>query len=801
MRNKRLVRSLLSTSAILVEMLAIGVAQAQSAPAPTTALSAFMSAPGDSATPSDTAPPSNRTAVATSDTAVGEIIVTALKREERLNDVPMSINAATGAQLAKLGVADVSQLVKIVPGFTFQLSNSGLPIYGIRGISFFDNSAIANPAVSVYVNQVPLPFSVLTPGATLDLQRVEVLKGPQGTLFGQNATGGAVNYIPARPTQEFSAGGNLTYGRFDAVNADAFVSGPLSDTLSLRLAGRTDQRGNWQYSTTRDDGNGKRNFNAARLLVDWQPTSALRFEINLNAWWDKSQTQAAQFIRYAPTVPVGGYAPAVAALSTYGPVPTTARAADWDPDFDLAHDDKFKQAALSATLDLGPNVTLTSITSYIDFDQFSPSDPDGTNYADITGDTVGKVKAFNQELRLAGSTGPLKWMVGGNYEHQSLSEQIRAGVAGTNAQIGPVVTTGLAEDNRQKVDTKAVFGSLDFEVGGGITLQGSARYTDQNRDFRGCTRDDGSGTTASYFNFLSLFLSGTPGTAGINDCVTLDAVTFKSVDILTSSLDQNNFSWRVGANWKMSPTTLVYANVTKGYKAGGFTTIPLVFSSQSTRVDQESVLAYEAGFKAGVDGWAQLNGSAFYYDYRNKQTTGYVPTFLGNFPALVNVPKSRVIGAELSLDARPVDALRLNLSATYIDTKVQRSFLTASPLGTVIDVEGERLPNTPKVQLTADAEYNFPLGGDVSGYIGATGSYRSSANASFGEAPELNLPGYGLLDLRAGIQGPDDRWRAQLWVRNVTDKYYLVNAGRTIDTASRFAGLPRTYGLTVGFSY
>src|SRR5690606_21739340 len=181
----------------------------------------------------------------------GEIIVTAQKRNERLIDVPMSITAASGDQLSKQGISDTAALTKLVPGFTYQQSNYGTPIFTIRGVGYIDYSVTAGPTVTAYIDQVPLPYSVMTRGATLDLERVEVLKGPQGTLFGQNSTGGAVNYIAAKPTDELRAGVDLGYGSYNEVIAGAFVSGPLTDTLRARLAVRSEYMDGWQKSLTR----------------------------------------------------------------------------------------------------------------------------------------------------------------------------------------------------------------------------------------------------------------------------------------------------------------------------------------------------------------------------------------------------------------------------------------------------------------------------------------------------------------------------------------------------------------------
>lgn len=158
---------------------------------------------------------------------VGDIIVTAQKRSERLTDVPISITAASGEQLAKAGVVSPGDLGKIVPGFTYQPSNYGPPVYSIRGVGFFDNALAGSPTVTVYVDQVPLPYLAMTAGATLDLERVEVLKGPQGTLFGQNSTGGAVNFLAAKPTRDLSFGLSGEYARFNQVSAGGFISGPI----------------------------------------------------------------------------------------------------------------------------------------------------------------------------------------------------------------------------------------------------------------------------------------------------------------------------------------------------------------------------------------------------------------------------------------------------------------------------------------------------------------------------------------------------------------------------------------------
>ena len=170
--------------------------------------------------------------------ALEEVVVTAQKRADNINDVPLSIATASGADLLKRGIDDPTQLEALVPGFSYQKSSYGVPVFSLRGVGFYDTTQGVTPAVAVYVDEIPLPYSAMTRGAALDVERVEGIKGPQGTLFGQNSTGGAINYIAAKPTDTFEYGTYLDYGRFDATSAAGFVSGALSDTVRARAAVR-----------------------------------------------------------------------------------------------------------------------------------------------------------------------------------------------------------------------------------------------------------------------------------------------------------------------------------------------------------------------------------------------------------------------------------------------------------------------------------------------------------------------------------------------------------------------------------
>jgi iron complex outermembrane receptor protein len=744
-----------------------------------------------------------------------EIIVTAEKRSERLRDVPMSITAVTGSQLQDQGVTTPADLAKIVPGFTFTESTYGAPVYTLRGIGTYDEAIAISPAVGVYSDQIPLPFARMSEGVSLDLQRVEVLKGPQGTLFGENSTGGAVNYIPNRPTGHFAAGSSVTYGRFDETDVEGYVSGPVVDTVNARLAVRTEQRGDWQYNYTNGDTLGQRHFTTGRLLVDFTPSDTLKWSVNLNGWFDRSDVQAMQKIGYAPlsgTVAHPQYAgtPAYpdlqAQLQAFPTAPANDRAAAWDPGEDLRRDDNFYQVGVRGDWQVSDHVTVTSLTGYSHLKVVSPADSDGTTLPDIYDLVFGTVNSFTQELRAAGQAGAndrLKWMIGANYAHDSSDDNQFIGLNSSNSGIGRFRFTGLYNINQQHVDTEAVFGSIDYTLLDTVTLQGSVRYTNQTRSFHGGLIDDGSGDLAAAFGFLSTVLSGSRTVIPPGGYVTLDPTTNKPLtNGLYSHLNQDNVSWKVGPSWKPMDDVLLYANAAKGYKAGAFGTLPVIRPAQDLPVVQESVLAYEVGFKAAaLSHKVELSGAAFHYDYDDKQllASTFVGAPFGTLPALVNIPRSRIEGAELDATVRPWRSFTLQVGGTYIDSKVLGSYVISSPVGggatDTINIGGEAFPATPKWQVDANAEYTHPLWSDWTGFVGLGSTYQSTAQSTFGNIPDLQMPSYELLDLRVGAN--KQNLHVEFWGRNITDRYYVVHAFRSTDAITRTTGMPATYGITV----
>ena len=736
-----------------------------------------------------------------------EIIVTAQKRAAAINDVPMSITAATGDELVKLGVQDQAELTKLVPGFTFNETAYGVPVFTIRGIGFQETSLGASPAVSVYIDEVPIPFSAEAKGAGIDIQRLEVLKGPQGTLFGSNSTGGALNYIAAKPGDVFEAGFDLSFGSFSTLDLNAYVSTPIGETGGIRVAARITQADDFQRSMTRDDMIGQKDFLQGRMILDFEPAEWLYSSLNFMVMRDQSDSPAPQFVAFAalnagPTVPPG--------FINFPQAPEENDVADWDPDKSYARDNEFYFLSLRNEIDLGSNIGLTSLTSLQRFDRYQPVEGDGTPFENYFGISRGGIKTFFQELRFDGTIGDsLTWIVGANYEFDDIDDITRQLYSESSSATVFGIPLGPTEPTTyQEIETFGIFGNVDYDFSRFLTLHAGIRYTDSTRDLLyGCGRDlDGSWAEVSeaiqrYLNTLDgkgpVFTEVPTGGCGTTDQFTNEPRP--AVD----TLSEDNVSWRVGLDWKPNSDILIYGNVSRGYKAGSFPTLAASSTRQFEPVVQETVLAYELGTKATLaGGLAQVNAAAFYYDYSNKQILGRIPDLaFGPLPALVNVPESRVWGAELDVTINPVEGLRLRPAVTYISSKIQGNFVNFDSYGQQAEFTGESFPYTPEWQANVDAEYGFLLSSDFDGYVGANWTYVGATNGGFGEYPIFDIDSYNLVDVRAGVNTPDGRWRVQLWARNLFDEYYYTAAYRSNDSINRFAGAPRTIGATLSFNY
>lgn len=748
------------------------------------------------------------------DSGYAEIIVTANKRQQSINDVGLSITAETGDSLVARGITSPTDLGKIVPGLTVQPSPFNTPVYTLRGVGFYETTLSASPTVAVYTDEIALPFSATTRGVAFDIERVEVLKGPQGTLFGQNTTGGAINYIVAKPTDTFSAGADASFGRFSTFDVQGYVSGPLSDNVKARLAVRTLQSGPWQYSYTRNDELGKKNLFQGRFLVDIQASDKLKLSLNVNGWRDRGDTQAAQLISDNCAGSTAGTcgSPDAFNFRDYPRAPNNARAADWGYGIfgrRLARNDTFWQASLRADYDLDDNLTLTSISAYSRYKTDSVQDFDGARFASADTNTTGYIRNFAQELRISGTYDRLNFLIGANYTRADTYDRLfynfSEGPSSNPLYMIPGAPRGVLTYNDSDQDTRdfGVFFNAEYELAPGVTLIGGARYTDSRRSFAGCTYDFG-GDTAVWWNAIF----GTTVPEG--GCITFDP-SFKPYNPnLKDNLNEDNISWNVGVNYKTPGGTLLYTRVSRGYKAGSFPTASVASYTGYAPVKQESVTAYEVGFKAPIaDRALELTAAAFYYDYKDKQLRGRLPDpVFGTLDGLVQVPKSRLWGLEASLLARPVDGLTISLGGTYIDTEV-KEFVGYNAFAQLSNFSGQSFPYAPKVTLTGDAEYKAPVSQNAKAFFGVSMTHNSKSTTALANTDtafvaadhRFDMRSYTLVDLRAGVEFNDGDVRVGGYVRNVGNVYYWTNTQDTLASIVRYAGMPRTYGVQVSYRY
>lgn len=771
--------------------------------------------------------------------ALEEVIVTANKRAQSANSIGLSIAALSGDKLTEQKLTSLEEITTGVPGLVFATSQQGTPMLTLRGVGFNESSLAVYPATSLYLDEVPLTFPALAAHSAFDLERVEVLKGPQGVLFGQNSTGGAVNFIAAKPTDELSYGADLSYGSYSKLESNAFISAPLTDTIGARLAIQHVTADDWQESVTTNRENGEEDYTAARLTVEFNPSDKARFTLGINTWTDDSDPQAGQFVAATPKNFAGD--PGDAALQIAEPLaPQRAEAADWSVFITPASEKEYKQFSGRADINLSDEMTLTGIVAYSDYEQDRTLDGDGSSLSTaVFIANEGDVESTFAEVRLASTNDSLSWVLGANYEDTSTQEdQVLELLNNTSSRPATFFINRTGALLNQEIESYAVFANADYSLTESLTLKLGARYTDTTIDAVSCNYDPGNspnlrpaearpsgGNVSDLFNFVSVALGGgTPGVdftpAGVNQgCFTL------GFDGLTGSpfidtLAEDNTSWRAGVDFQVTDDILTYANVSQGYKAGSYPTLAASTFDQLLPVTQESVFAYEAGVKSSLaDNSIQLNAAIFMYDYEDKQVRGKVldGTF-GPLDALVNVPESSIKGAEVDLTAQLMEGLTLTAAVTYIDSEVDR-YTGFDVFGVNRDLSGGELPFTPELTYNLDVDYRMSMG-DGTLFMGANIVGQSSSIAVFdgdnlainpatiiaGQAKSITtnyfeIDSYMTVGARIGFESADETWRVMLWGKNVTDEYYYNSVVASSEAGVRYAGRPATFGITGGFKF
>ena len=466
---------------------------------------------------------------------IEEIIVTAQKREEAASTVPIAITAYSGEDMATLGVTDTRDLRNLVPGFSAADSGYNTPIYTLRGIGFNDSTYAATSTVGLYVDEVNLPYSIMSKGANLDLQRVEVLKGPQGILYGRNTTGGLINYIANKPTDSFESGFTGTYGRFGLTDLEGFISGPITDSLAGRLAVRDIRsQDGWQESITRpDDTIGKVDKQALRGALEWTAHEDLFFRFVMDGWIDKSDAQMPQPVGLKIQQPIIPNTPAAITALTTGLNNAVAagnldltqvalvnsiiagnavlppqvanypllnvrsddpQAADWAPGFPWLLNDNFFSTSLRSTWSIDDVYTFTGIGSYLEVRS------EGTQLNQSGVDTLNSDRSLNAsiktqalELRLTRDAGDsFNWLAGVNasyddgYEQNTLYVET-VSVLFPNPIDGHTVADKVAIFGDQDATQYAAFANGAWEFIENYKLSGGLRYTQEKREHVACS--------------------------------------------------------------------------------------------------------------------------------------------------------------------------------------------------------------------------------------------------------------------------------------------------------------------------
>lgn len=744
-----------------------------------------------------------------------EIIVTAQKRSQNLNDVGLSIQAFSGEDLKASGVTTASDLSQLVSGFNFSRSNANTPIFTLRGVGFQTPNLSSTSPVGIYVDEVAYAYPYMANGPTFDLERVEVLKGPQGTLYGRNTTGGLVNFIAAKPTDRIEGGMTAELGNYRTFNLEGYLNLPLAENLALRVSGRNESSDKgWQISRTRGERLGEKDRTAARALLRWEASPNLTVALGASWWRDGSDTVAPQ----ASGLDLARPATAIPGLAQTVHSDWTARTADWDaPEIGKAPfstDSNFYSLTGRVDFKISETVSLVSLTAYNHVRRRDFNDLDGTPFELLAYGSNGNIGSFSQEVRLSGDTDNFNWMIGGFYARDSISDDQfgyyddnstvrllrRVGAGVVQSQYTAEQIAGGFRNFRNITDqtnrSASLLGNAEWKLGSGWTVLGGLRYTRDRIRFAGCSADY-EGNTRPIWNTAVARLTGSNTNVGVNECLTYTA-DFSDNALARETLKQNNLAWRFGVNYEPRSDMLLYASVSRGYKSGAFPVLPANVATQFEPAVQEKVTAYETGIKAGLfDRVLQANLSAFYYDYRNKQLFGDVkdPVFT-TLSRIVNVPKSQVYGVEAELTFKVSDALRLQGSAAYVHSKVTE-FIGINRLGQEEDFAGNRFPNTPRWQLNGQASYDQPINDrlGVRGVVNA--SYQSAGVGALGAGSDFRIKPYTLVNANLALYTLDDRLSAGLFVRNLFDRYYWSTVDTVIDTIFRVPGMPRTWGGTV----
>ena len=807
----------------------------------------------------ETGPPAlSPLAAAESANDAGAITVTARRRAESAQDVPLAISVVSADTLENTGSFNVNRLQQLTPTLQYYSSNPRNTSLSIRGIGapFGLTNDGFEQGVGIYVDDV---YYARVASATLDfldVAQLEVLRGPQGTLYGKNTTAGAINITTRQPTFDFEGRAEVTVGDLRFKQAKAAISGPLSDTVAARLAvSSTSRRGTIYNVATGRWINAQDNI-GLRGQILFRPNDDL--DITLSGDFNKQNAECCGtvFARVGQTQrPLNRQYDALAAAQNYTVVSRNGFDRLTDIDADLNAGNELGGAALRVKWDVGPG-TLTSVTAWRYWDWKPANDRDFTGLPITTlSQNPSQQNQYTQEFRYNYSGRRFDFVVGAFGFHQTVrtqgTEQLGPAASrwllnpGTVAQVppgssgcGPSASNQLACDpsvlegvtayNDIRLDntSAALFGQLSWKVTEALTVQPGLRVNyDKKKGLYSRTVFDGAGNPVLFRDANGVLITD-PRVAAQRDQLTPQRIEPR--------FSAWNFSYDFNVSYKVTPDVLVYATYAKTFKTGGINLNGVPNDSSGNPLVQvgsikpEKVHHFEAGIKSQFwDRRATFNLSAFRTDIRNFQAlvnSGAVSTTRGY---LANADKVRTQGIEADLSLRPSERFNAYASGTYTDATYVRftgapcppelsggstttpDQANASPAGTPggvspasCDISGQRLAGVSKWSLSYGAEVNAPtglLGQEGQVYLGVDGSYRSRFSSNPSESAYTWIKGYALTNVRAGFR-TDSGFDVFGWVRNAFDVDYYEMLSVTSGSTGLIAGQPgdpRTYGLTL----
>jgi iron complex outermembrane receptor protein len=722
------------------------------------------------------------------DTVLEEVVVTAQKRSQSMQEIGVAITEISGEAMQALRVQQPLSLSTISPSLsTMNATTDSTPLFLIRGIGLDDFNTNNSSGVGTYLDEVFASFPGFLTAALYDVDRVEILKGPQGTLYGKNTAGGAINIISKRPTDDFEGYVDVDYSRWETTDVTAAISGPLSESIKARLAGTATIQGEG-YQTDIDTGAkyGKLNRGGARAVFDIRLTDDVSLLLNLHSVYDHS-------VPSSPSTPnVEALVPPNLPFKTAGlldspPGGTLVRVGG----LPLYKDESGEGAVATLNVRFG-GLTLTSISAFDDFSDHSLDNYDGYPAADNNWTKNFQQQQFSEELRLASASGGfVDWIVGAEYGQNwyhcrdSLDWTFVYGLADYITQGGKAIT---ATNFIQTQQSEGLYAHAETHLSTRWTLVTGVRYSRDEASFDGVTIDPTGLLTFAANNFTGLIVPNTVLAA------------------LDESRSSQNISYRLEPDLHLTDKVLLYASVATAYKAGIFYGQPAQVQVDWGYVNPEHVLTTELGIKSRFFGDSfQIDAAVFDTEIHDRQSSlslwagpvGTQPLIAG----LGNVPRSRIDGVESEIDWRPVSGLEIHLGATYLHARVTETLTNDNGLALFTPVVvGQMLPDAPNFSDNWLVHYERPVGGSLRVYAQANDHYTGAEHPYLGD-PTTFERGHSL-GVQIGVKNPAQHWDTSVWVTNLTDTRPLTYAfaGSEGQQVS-FYQKPRSVGVNVTYAF